>query len=317
MCYSQTSISIQKRKMREHMSERKQQNWFVPLRVRFRSPAERAQWEREQAAGLPTIPTTPDEQALQIPTITFPHDIDSPLRARQIKELIRLGTMLRAEMGLGDVLQRIVAVISACTGFRIAVINLLEDQHDYLTPVAFAGATEEGRRIVREHPVTVEQMTRLMRPEFQISQSYFISHDHVEVFADMGIGIDKTVDDYEPGGWHPEDALIVPLFSPRMRKILGFLSLDDPVDGKIPTEENIEIVELFANQAAIAIDNAQFFQEREAERLALEEAIVALRLDLEQVQSCDLRVRVRPTHEKLQPVVEAVNVVIGEISEIL
>jgi len=303
--------------MRENMSERKQQNWFVPLRVRFRSPAERAQWEREQAVSLPTIPTTPDEQALHMPAITLPHDIDTPLRARQIKELIRLGNMLRAEMSLDEVLQRIVAVISTCTGFRVAVINLLEDQNDYLTPVAFAGATEEGRRIVREHPVTVEQMTRLMRREFQISQSYFISHDHVGALADLVGGIDKTLDDYEPGGWHPEDALIVPLFSPRMRKILGFLSLDDPVEGKIPTEENIEIVELFANQAAIAIDNARFFQEREAERLTLEEAIVALRLDLEQVQRGDLRVRVRPTHEKLQPVVEAVNVMIGEISEIL
>ncbi len=299
------------------MSERKQQNWYVPLRVRFRSPAERAQWEREQAAGLPTIPMTPDDQALQMPAITFPHDIDTPLRARQIKELIRLGNVFRAELGLDDILQRIVAVISACTGFRIAVINLFEEQNDYLTPAAFAGATEESRRIVREHPVTVEQMMRMMRPEFQISQSYFISHEYAAAFADVVGGMDKTLDDYEPGGWHPEDLLLIPLFSPRMRKILGFLSLDDPVDGKVPTEENIEMVELFANQAAIAIDNARFFQEREAERLALEESIVALRRDLEQVQHGDLRVRVRPMHEKLQPVVEAVNVMLDEISDIL
>ena len=299
------------------MSERKQQNLSVPLRVRFRSPAERAQWEREQVAALPTIPTTPDAQGLHIPPLSLPHDIDTPPRARQIKELIRLGNVLRAELRLDEVLQRMVAVISACTGFRIAVINLLEDQHDYLTPVAFAGLTEESRRIIREHPVTVEQMMRFMRPEFQISQSYFVSHEYIEIFADMGMAMDKTLDDYEPGGWHPEDGFFIPLFSPRMRKILGFLSLDDPVDGKIPTEESIEMIELFANQAAIAIDNARFFQEREAERLALEEAIAALRRDLAQVQHGDLRVRVHSTHEKLQPVVEAVNVVIGEISDML
>jgi methyl-accepting chemotaxis protein len=249
--------------------------------------------------------------------LSLPHDIDTPTRARQIKELIRLGNILRAELKLDEVLQRIVAVISACTGFHIAVINLLEDQNDYLTPVAFAGATEEGRRIIREHPVTVEQMMRFMRPEFQISQSYFVSHEYIEVFADMGMAIERTLDDYEPGGWHPEDMLFIPLFSPRMRKILGFLSLDDPVDGKIPTEESIEMIELFANQAAIAIDNARFFQEREAERLVLEEAIAALRRDLEQVQQGDLRVRVHSTHEKLQSVAEAVNVMLGEISDIL
>lgn len=305
------------------MSERKPQNWFVPLRVRFRSPAEQAQWEREQGAGVPSmpimpiIPTTPVDQALQLPSITFPHGIESPQRARQIKELIRLGNVLRAEMGLDEILQHMVAVISACTGFRIAVINLLEDARDYLTPVAIVGATEESKRIVREHPVTVEQMMLLMRPEFQISQSYFISHEHPEAFGDIVWGIDKTLDDYEPGGWHPEDALIVPLFSLRLRKILGFLSLDDPLDGKIPTEENIEIIELFANQAALAIDNARFFQEREAERLALEEAIVALRHDMEQVQRGDFRVRAHTPHEKLRPFVEAVNGMIGEISEML
>lgn len=299
------------------MPERKQQNVSVPLRVRFRSPAERAQWEREQAAALPAIPATPDTQSLQMSALSLPHDIDTPPRARQIKELIRLGNMLRAELRLDEVLQRIVAVISACTGFRIAVINLLEDQNDYLTPVAFAGASEESRRIIRKRPVTVEQMLRMMRPEFQISQSYFISHEYAAAFADVGSGMDKTLDDYEPGGWHPEDLLLIPLFSPRMRKILGFLSLDDPVDGRVPTEENIEMIELFANQAAIAIDNARFFQEREAERLALEEAIAALRRDLEQVQQGDLRVRVHSTHEKLQPVAEAVNVMLGEISDIL
>ncbi|GAC1567336.1 MAG: hypothetical protein NVS3B14_13090 [Ktedonobacteraceae bacterium] len=299
------------------MSERKQQNWFVPLRVRFRTPAERAQWERERAPSMPTIPATGDDQALLMPSITFLRGIESEQRTRQIKELIRLGNVLRAEMRLDELLQHIVAVVSACTGFRVAVINLLEDKHDYLSPVAFTGATEEGIRIVREHPVTVEQMTRLMRPEYQISQSYFISHELAGAFADIVGGIDKTLDDYEPGGWHPEDVLIIPLISPRMKKTLGFLSLDDPADGKVPGEENIEIIELFANQAAIAIENARFFQEREAERLALEEAIAALRLDLEQVQRGDLRVRVHSTHEKLQPVVEAVNVMIGEIGEIL
>src|SRR5260370_3161303 len=111
--------------------------------------------------------------------------------------------------------------------------------------------------------------------------------------------------------------LIVPLFSPRQKKLLGVLSLDNPEDGKIPTVESIEMLELFANQAAIAIDNARIFDEREAERVALEEAIALLRRDLERVQRGDLRVRVRTSHEQLQPVEEAINAMIEKISEIL
>ena len=375
------------------MSEQKPQGWFVPLRVRFRSATERAHWEREHPGALAA-----DDQTLQLQLPTMepePEDggshegsIRAPLRSaegsytslrtQQIKELIRLGNVLRAQMGfelgdLNEVLQQIVTSVSACTGFRTLVIFLVTDlgendvepgsetevplptlisqtaaadldhQTTYVVPVASnceeSAASEEGERIRRVVPrfiegmlapesrMTVEQLLGLLRSEFRISQSYFISHEHIDV---------------EPGRWHPEDVLIVPLYSSppihrgerkqgvphdksgdytSMKKLLGFLSLDDPEDDKLPTLESIEVVELFANQAAIAIDNARIFHEREAERLALEEAIAALRRDLEQVQEGNLRVRVRSSHERtlqiLQPVADAINTMMVEIGEIL
>jgi len=300
------------------MSEKKQQNLVVPLRVRFRSPTEQALWEQKHTAPtLPSYSPAVDDDAKEAPIIPLPIGTESLTRTQQIKELIRLGNVLRAELGLDEVLHQIVASISTCTGFRIAVINLVEDHSDKTSPVAFAGASEEGQRMIKESPLTVDQMYRFMRRDFRISQSYFIPHEYVYLYADVAIGVDRTVDDYEPGGWHPQDMLMVPLFSPRQKKLLGLLSLDDPEDGRIPTIESIEMVELFANQAAIAIDSARIFQEREAERVALEEAILSLRRDMEQLQSGDLRVRVQPAHEKLQPVVEAMNIMIEEISEIL
>jgi methyl-accepting chemotaxis protein len=298
------------------MSEQKPQSWSVPLRVRFRPATERLQSEHERGELSPAI----DSQALQLPALELTAEVEheSRRRARQIKELIHLGNLLRADMDLNEVLQQIVTSISACTGFRILVINLVEAGSDYVVPVAFAGASAEGERIVRESRMTVKQLLGLIRPEFRISQSYFISHEHAYIYGDIVRATDKTIDDYTPGGWHPEDSLLVPLFSPRDRKkLLGFLSLDDPEDGKVPTLESIEVVELFANQAEIAIDNARFFQEREAERLALEEAIIVLRRDLERIQQGDLRVRVRSSHEKLQPVAYAINAMVSEISEII
>src|SRR5712691_7464098 len=154
------------------MSERRQQNWSVPLRVRFRSPTERAQWEREHAT-LPTIPATGDDPMLQPSLVNLPSLPESPQYTRQIKELIRLGNILRAELGLDEVLQQIVASISACTGFRMASINLVKEDNDYLVTAAFTGASQEGERIMRERQISVEQILRVMRPEFRISQSYF------------------------------------------------------------------------------------------------------------------------------------------------
>lgn len=301
------------------MSEQRQHNGFVPLRVRFRAhgeqthvAGERLQWQR---GHVKTMHTVGGEAKAQAPIIQIP--TESQQHTRQVKELLRLGNMLRAELGLDEVLQHIAASINTCTGFRASVIKLLEEGSEHLKAVAFAGVAEEDERMLREHPMRVEQMLRQMQPDFRISQSYFISHEHIHLFADVPMVGNIPLDDYEPGGWHPMDMLIVPLYSPRQKKLVGFLSLDDPEDKKVPTLERIEVVELFAQQAALAIDNARIFQEREAEHQALEEGISSLTQDLEQMQRGDLRVRVRPSHEKLQPIADAVNSMVEEISGIL
>lgn len=294
------------------MSERRQ---HVPLRVRFRTPAEQAQWERDH---IPQ-PALGDSHALPPlgADVATNSDVDAQRRTRQTKELLRLSNIMRADLGLSEVLQQIVSSTSVCTGFRILVVHLIEEGSDLLSPYAFAGMSEENINILRAVRRPVEQVLRLMRPKFRISQSYFISHQYVVDFSDIVSVTNKTVDDYQPGGWHPDDALIVPLFSPRKKKLLGFLSLDDPEDGKIPTMESIEVAELFANQAAIAIDNAHIFQKKEAEAQVLDNAIAALLSDVEQIQRGDLRVRIHSAHEKLQPVGEAINQMVEEFSGIL
>ena len=304
------------------MSEQKPQSRYVPLRVRFRSPTEQAQWEREHTTNAPAG----DEGTAPLsPSSSTGGNGNGGIETRQIKELLRLGNVLRAELGLREILQQMVASISSCVGFRICVIHLAENGNDYLSAVAFVGISEENQRVLREARRPIREVVRLMRDEYRISQSYFISHEYANNFSDIVSVTSKSVADYAPGGWHPDDAFIVPLYSPRnpheqeekKQELLGFLSLDDPIDGKKPTLQSIELVELFANQAAIAIDNARIFEEREAEHRTLEEAIALLRNDVEQIRQGNLRVRVRSEHEKLRPIGQAINSMAEAMSAIL
>src|SRR5258708_14999155 len=83
--YSQSKGDrIQKRKNRQAMSEKRQQNWFVPLRVRFRSPAEQEQWEREHAA--PTLPAFHPAADAQAPHMPLPRRPDFPHPTHQINK---------------------------------------------------------------------------------------------------------------------------------------------------------------------------------------------------------------------------------------
>lgn len=298
------------------MSEGKPPVRSVPLRLRIRAQTGPLAWVQGAGEVVAEAPELSADDAPTAPSLPITKN-DELLQGRQVKELIRLGNILRAELGLSEVLEQVASSIHRCTGFRKAVVHLIEEGHDLMTLMAFAGMAEEDQQTLREHPLRVDHILRFMRPEFQISQSYFIAHGYRHLFGDiMSVG-GGEVENHQPGDWHPDDALIIPLISPRQHKVLGCISLDDPLDGRVPGEERIEIVELFAQQAATAIDNARLFQEREDERLALESAILDLRHDLERVQRGDLRVRVQVSHEKLKLVAEAINLTLGEISSIL
>ncbi len=285
------------------MSEQRLPN-KVPLRVRFRSTVEQIQWERE---------TLPPSNGVE----SFNHSNTTEIQKRieQTKELIRLGQLLRADLGLDEVLQQIVATTVRCIGFRKLAVNLIDEDEQHISSVAFAGLSADEENFLREAHDPVGKLAVYIQPEFRISQSYFISHtNNIE---HQGAAIQDVNAHYEEGGWHPDDVFFVPLFSPREQKMLGFLSLDDPEDGKIPTEDSIQITELFANQAAIAIDNARLFQQREADRIALEEGITQLRIELEPIQRGVLSKRIQLSHQKLQPIGEAINVMLDEISGII
>ena len=324
-------------------SEQRPQGKYIPLRLRFRSPTDQLQLER---TSMPT--TISEEQKTQIaeqsdridddskgngvahrtvpfvtttPTSTSASSTDGFTASRymlQVKELLRLSSLLRADLSLHDTLQHIAASTSTCTCFKGIIINLLVEQASHFDAVAFTETSEEEQQLIRNNPVTLDQLRRMMLPEFRMSQSYFIPHDYVigDLTDVVRIVANIPISD-EPGHWHPEDMLIVPLFSACEHKMLGFLSLDDPEDSLVPSLESIEMVELFANQAAIAIDNAHIFQKQETERNELEQGIAEFREVLERMRRGDLETPAFTSHPNLQPLVDVMNLILGESRAIL
>ena len=297
-----------------------------PVRLRIRSSALAAQVEQKRKEQQSTLEgsdasaasdaSMPEKNGDAITSMSISRE------KRQVKELLRLTSLMSAGLGLDEVLQQVVASIASYTGFRIAVVNLADSgNQEYILPVTFIGISDEDKRLLQNNPLTKAQMYRLMHPQFRISQSYFIQHQQFErELADIVSAIpmhSALEDEREDKKWHPGDSLFVPLTSPREQQLFGFLSLDDPEDGCIPTLEHVEMIELFANQAAVAIDNARIFQERERERVALEQGLAALREDIEQIRNGTFNVHVRSLHPQLKPISEAVNENLASIRSII
>src|SRR5579875_2057469 len=251
-------------------------------------------------------------------SIEAEHEIER--RTRQIKEMVRLGAALRAEMGLESIFTQLVEAINTTLGFNVAALNIVREQSDYVEVVATAGLTPRERDQLTQRPPRLESLLGALRPEFCISHSYFISHHNKALLYSID-GITLPAPTPPPNAadaWHPDDALLVPLISPRDERLLGILSLDQPVDGKVPTLDTVEMIELFASVAALAIDTSRIFQEREEERQSLREGLFELLFQMEQVRQGNLTVRPQFSgNTLLDPITESLNATLVTLNSVL
>ena len=111
-------------------------------------------------------------------------------------------------------------------------------------------------------------------------------------------GVIMFVPDYEPldvpDAWRPEYELMAPLYGPD-GELIGTMSLDRPRDGRMPPPWANEFLELFAEQAAIAILNARRHEQalRAMRTLELERAALHAAFAEQRARETDLRDQTR------------------------
>jgi PAS domain S-box-containing protein len=215
-------------------------------------------------------------------------------RAEQLANLFEISQAFRSDRPLEQVLDDMAHAIQESVGFDVVVVSLVEG--DPSTPealiqrrVAAAGvpvARFEEMKALRLVWANVEE---ILRDEFRISQSYYFPMEQRDVTSKLVTFSVTPVDEQprQPGCWHPLDLLMVPLRG-RGGQPLGLVSVDEPRDGRIPNRSTIEMLELFANQAGVAIENARLLEvearrRQEAETLREVGAILVATLDVDTV----------------------------------
>jgi methyl-accepting chemotaxis protein len=283
------------------MSDQKQQSRNIPVRLRFRSPTG-SQWE--QARRLSAA-------RQQQSTLT---EAGGDIQHLQIKELLRLSNLLRQGSHLHEMLSEIASAIVNYTPFRHAIIFVIDDQQQKVSPLASAGISEESQHLLRNVHDSVEQWIRWMQPEYRISQSYFVAH---EPNANEANTTSSTGVDHISMHWQQEDRLILPLLNPGAQELLGFITVDDPEDGLVPDEDSIGIIELFANQAANVLFHTQSIKNQQLADQDLEDAIVLLREDMERLLQGDFSLSIHSSHPRLQPLASSLNSMLNTANSFL
>jgi GAF domain-containing protein len=158
------------------------------------------------------------------------------------------------------------------------VVLTLRDAQMYATYMVTAGMSEEEETQLRESMESPDVWRQRMSGEFdrfRIERCYYVPWSHPDAPALMG----KAPPDRqapEPGAldadrWHPNDLLYVPLYD-SASQLIGIVSLDEPTDGRRPTPDSLRIVGLFAQEAALSIENTRLLQQ--AQERAHREALI-------------------------------------------
>jgi PAS domain S-box-containing protein len=190
-------------------------------------------------------------------------------------------------MRIKDMHQRLKVIAKAIRkfGWRRIVISL-RDKNLEGTELVTSGLTKGEIKLLLERKAPGHVWRERLGPKFErfkINEFYYlpwsdpwireyVHHVPPETSSEEATtyaGVPSRLSPEEMVDWHPQDMVYAPLRTPEGR-IVGILSMDDPVDGRKPTKESLGPLELFLHQAAMVIENAQLIENLREARWQLE-----------------------------------------------
>jgi hypothetical protein len=170
---------------------------------------------------------------------------------------------------LEPVLRAVARTTAVSLGFRTTVINLHRSAWDDFQTVVVEGS-EEARRVLLGQISTWADWEPLLDARFERRGAYVIEHGAFDWSRDgLTSYVPADSGSEDPDGWHPEDALFVPLVS-TAGELLGILSVDEPADGRRPTDEQLDVLVGVSQHAALALEHAQQAVAAERQRAAVD-----------------------------------------------
>jgi PAS domain S-box-containing protein len=197
-------------------------------------------------------------------------------RADQLSQLLQISRSVRSDKPLATNLEAIAFGVQEAVGFNVVLISVLDPATNLLHRTACAGLPLADFEHLKQNPGRLDDISPAMQPQFRISQSYFVPHDLApQEILNLEAGIVPRAQPTQPGEWHQDDFLFVPLLGSGGQTI-GMMTVDDPRNGRVPDFNTIETLEIFANQAALAIENARLYQSAESRTAELSHSLAEL-----------------------------------------
>lgn len=180
-----------------------------------------------------------------------------PDRASALARLSGLAGRITADLDLARTLDAVCSAVVEALRFRVAVVNLVVPGGDYET-VAVAGSDSAREALLGQRGSAADWESWMAQCE-RVG-GLLVDYRGTELAGRLPQWVPDAAgpapDPDDPRVWQPMDILLAPLWSPRVGA-LGAIGVDLPHDGLRPGPDRLELLEVFAAQATVAIENAQ------------------------------------------------------------
>lgn len=211
-------------------------------------------------------------------------------RARQLSRVLEVGQAIRSDQPVERVLEEIACAVQESVGFDRVLVSIVEGDPPCLRPVAGAGIPPQVMERLEQVKQPAKMLEAVMQDDFRISRSYRIPAREQRRWPDALDVYKNGLAEEAPPGQEPgsgRDTLVVPLLGPG-GQVQGILAVGEPRDESVPGDPTIEALEVFAAQAAVAVENARLLEalQRRLDTLSVFNDLsrsVARKLELDEV----------------------------------
>lgn len=185
-------------------------------------------------------------------------------RVDQLNQIFELGQMLQSTVDPVMMLEAIAYSVQQSCGYDVVMMTMLEGE--MIRRVAQAGLPIDSFEASKKNSLPRVQWDKLIeKTEYHISESYFLPFEKssqwyvegLETFT-ANFAVIRTMHPRGKNDWHDGDMLLIPIMGAG-GELLGVMSLDRPFDGLRPDRSLIEILEIFAHQAASMLENTRLY----------------------------------------------------------
>ena len=174
---------------------------------------------------------------------------------------------MRTGEELPQLLAAIARTVSDSLAFRTVVINLYRQEWDDFI-VSTVYGSDDAREALLGQVRQVSDWEPLLDQRFLQRGAYLVPYGEFNWESLAAYTPDLPVSD-DPNAWHPDDALFAPMRGADGR-LLGILSVDEPISGRKPSGDEIDVLVAVSEHAALAVQTAQEGTRAKANRDALE-----------------------------------------------